>query len=80
MKIEGLASLYPTVNKIAANAANGILLSNPGIKKAVSSRRIPWPIAEAFVRAPEVTLAELLTITEVIGSPPIKPETRLPIP
>ncbi len=39
-------------------------------------RKNPWIMAEAFVLPPDCMLAELLTITWVIGSPPIIRKSR----
>src|SRR5688572_29331203 len=80
MNREGFANLYPTIIKIAAKHARGILFKSDGIRKAVKSSKIPWEMEDAFVRAPAATLAELLTITAVIGNPPISPLTILPSP
>ncbi len=76
----GLASLKPIMIRMAARQAIGILLSKEGIDTTATNKNMPWAIAESLVLAPAFTLAEVLTITEVIGRPPIKPEIRLPIP
>ncbi len=80
MMRDGFASLYPTINRMAARQASGILLSRPGIRPAVIKSRNPCTIADVLVLAPAATLAELLTITAVTGSPPIKPLTILARP
>src|SRR5688572_28159631 len=69
---EGLASLYPTIKRIAASDASGILFSKVGIANAVTNSNEPCTIADNRDRAPAATLAELLTITAVTGNPPIK--------
>ena len=75
-----MASLYPTNSNIAAKEANGIRFRKTGIIIADNNKIIPWNIADILVFPPELILAELLTITCVIGSPPIIPETIFPIP
>ena len=37
-------------------------------------------MADIFVLAPELIFADVLTITEVTGKPPSKPDTMLPTP
>ena len=41
---------------------------------------MPCIMADTLVLAPAETLAELLTTTEVSGSPPINPDTIFPMP
>src|SRR5690606_33627538 len=58
----------------------GILLRMPGIARIASSNSTPWDMADNLVLAPALIFAVVLTITEVIGSPPIIPEIMLPMP
>src|SRR5690606_5565061 len=76
----GLASLYPTTNRIAAKTDNGILFNNLGIRITEINNKNPCRIVDNFDLPPDCTLAELLTITCVIGKPPINPEIMFPVP
>ena len=76
----GLANLYPTINRMAAKLANGIIFKRLAIVRALNKRKKPCRMADIFVFAPKVILAVLRTITYVTGSPPIKPESKLPKP
>ena len=76
----GLASLYPTINKIAANTDKGILLSKKGIVTIDATKSIPCITAAILVFPPDCMLAELRTITCVTGKPPIIPDAIFPIP
>src|SRR5690606_31585677 len=64
----------------AANEARGILFKIKGIVTTAANKNIPWDTAAIFVFPPELTLAVVLTITEVIGKPPNKPLSMLPTP
>ena len=64
---------------MAANDANGILFINVGISSTNKNKKTPCNIAETLLLAPEATLAELRTITDVSGNPPINPLIILPI-
>ena len=64
----------------AASEASGIKLSTDGISATQNSNKNPWSIADIFVFAPAFTLADVLTITDVIGNPPISPEKIFPTP
>src|SRR4051794_41147236 len=68
------------MKRIAARQDNGIKFSQAGRNTTLTSNRAPWAIVASFVFAPALMLTELRTITVVIGSPPISPETRFPIP
>ena len=70
----------PLEEENAANEAKGIILKNWGILNAQINKRKPWMMAEYFDFPPDWILAELRTITCVIGRPPINPEMMLPIP
>ena len=50
------------------------------MEKAGTKNNKPWTLAEILLVAPALAFAEVLTTTEVIGKPPIKEETKLPIP
>src|SRR6476660_10581312 len=63
-KIDGLASLYPTISKTAANVANGILLSKKGMDTTQINSKMPWIIVDAFDFAPALLLADVRTTTE----------------
>src|ERR1043165_6716364 len=65
---------------MAANDDRGILFNKPGIIVTQINISKPCMIVEVLVFACAFILAELLTITLVIGKPPIKPEAILPIP
>ncbi len=75
-----LARRKPIIIKIAAKQAIGILFNRNGMVTTVSNRNTPCAIDDNLVLAPAFTFAEVLTITEVIGKPPINPERILPIP
>ena len=75
-----LTSLNPVKISTAASADKGILLNNPGIKTTQSKSKMPLIMVDFFDFAPAFTFTELLTITEAMGNPPIKPEIILPIP
>ena len=76
----GLANLYPTMINIAEREANGIR-DIMGIKNRIAIKsQNPCKIAEFFVLAPKLILAELLTMTCVNGKAPTKPHKRLPNP
>ena len=47
---------------------------------ALINKNTPCNMADNFVLPPKLIFAELLTITWVIGNPPIKPDTILPKP
>ena len=64
----------------AASADSGIKLSTAGINATDNNNHRPCMIVDALVSAPDITLAEDRTITEVTGKPPIMPETMLPLP
>lgn len=65
---------------MAAKDDKGILLSASG--RIITAKRInkPWKMVDTLVRAPAWILIEVLTITEVMGIPPIRPTTKLPHP
>ena len=65
---------------MAAKTDSGIIFNSVGIKITEISNRKPWIIAESLVLPLDCMLAELRTITCVIGKPPIKPDTILPAP
>ena len=75
-----LTSWTPMTISRPASAAIGICSARPAKGSANTSTHTPCMMAEARVRAPELTLAELRTITPVMGSPPIVPETTLAAP
>ena len=68
------------MQSMAANDADGIISNSVGKVNTDISNNIPWYIADICVFAFALILAELLTITMVIGRPPIRPEIALPIP
>ena len=76
----GLVSLKPTTIRIAAKDARGIMFMITGNIATATSNNRPWKIADILDLAPASMLAEPLTITAVIGKPPIKPEIMLPTP
>src|SRR5690606_20453698 len=78
--LAGSASLNPIRNRIAANVAMGILLSNMGMDKAHIKSRQPWTTVDNFDLAPADILAVDLTTTVVMGKPPKRPLTMFPIP
>ena len=51
-----------------------------GMKSNDNNNNKPWNIAAILVLPPAFTLAELLTITDVIGKPPKKPLIMFPVP
>ena len=65
---------------MAASDAKGIRFKICGIKITVIISNAPCTIADTFDFAPAFIFAELLTITCVIGNPPIKPEIIFPTP
>ena len=65
---DGFASLYPVKTRMAASEALGIIFSRPQMPQVKIIK--PCNIALILVRAPAFTLALLLTITLVNGSPP----------
>ena len=65
---------------MAAKADSGIWFSTPGMSITNASSKTPCIMAAIFVLPPEATFAELRTITEVTGRPPINPATILPTP
>jgi hypothetical protein len=76
----GFVSLKPTIIRIPARQDSGIICSTFGIRKKVRSRITPCEMVDALVRAPLLMFVELRTITEVTGSPPKMPETKLAVP
>ncbi len=76
----GLASLYPVAIRIAARDANGILFNWVAKNNTPSNKISPWMMLDSFDWAPALRLAVDLTMTEVNGKPPIKPEIILPVP
>src|SRR5688500_6743836 len=76
----GLARRKPIIIRIAARQAIGILFSRKGMLTTATSRNTPCAIADSFDFAPAATLADVLTITDVIGKPPTRPDNILPIP
>src|SRR5580704_7285709 len=65
---------------MAARHERGIALSQLGTNNTLPNSSTPCPIVESFVLLPALTFTELRTIAELIGSPPISPQHRLPIP
>ncbi len=59
---------------------SGIRFRIFGINATDNNNRRPCNTADIFVFAPALIFAEVRTITDVRGRPPIKPETILPIP
>ena len=51
-----------------------------GMLTTASSRNTPCAMVATLVRPPELMLAEVRTMTEVIGIPPIRPLSILPAP
>ena len=64
----------------ATNARVMAFILNPGIVTTATNKKVPCAIADNFVLAPAFILAVVLTITDVIGKPPINPESILPMP
>src|SRR6188508_751391 len=75
-----LASFKPIMIRIAARQAIGILFSKPGIDITAINKKTPCATADNLVFAPAFTLAVVLTITDVIGNPPIRPAKIFPTP
>ena len=65
---------------MAAREEYGILFNKAGINATHNNNNKPCMMVDDFVFAPALALAEVLTITEVIGNPPINPETMFPTP
>ncbi|MNT71380.1 hypothetical protein D3C72_2098590 [compost metagenome] len=65
---------------MAAKLASGMLLSSSANSNALSSNSTPCSKIDTRLRAPACTLAELRTITAVIGKPPSSPLMQLPTP
>src|SRR6218665_724229 len=65
---------------MAARAEIGICSMKPGNKATAKSNKTPWATADAFVREPACTLAELRTITAETGMPPKSPHVKFPAP
>ena len=63
-----------------ASAAMGICSTRPVSSAAKTSTHTPCITAEADVRAPELTLVVLRTITPVTGNPPSIPEVMFALP
>ena len=80
LKRTGLASLKPVTINTPASAESGIRFRTPGKNPTKTSSKKPWKIADRFVVARMLTFTELRTMTEVMGSPPIRPEQMLPTP
>ena len=80
LKTFGLASLKPVAISTAASAASGIRFSAPGMSSRQPRSSAPWKIVARRVRAPFAAFTELRTITEVIGRPPTRPASMLPVP
>ena len=64
----------------AASEARGILINKNGMVKTAPIKKIPCETAAIFVFPQDVTFAEVLTITEVMGIPPIKQLNMFPTP
>ncbi len=73
-------SFQPACTRMPASAGSGISASAEGSAAANSSSHTPCSTRDALVFAPALTLAELRTITAVIGSAPSRPQTVLPAP
>ncbi|MCY1182561.1 hypothetical protein D9M73_231260 [compost metagenome] len=73
-------SLTPVNTNTPAKLATGICCSTLLSATTKASNHKPWKIAEARVCAPAWTLAELRTITPVIGRAPSTPHSMLPMP
>src|SRR5471030_2600879 len=58
----------------------GILLISTAQVETKIRRKRPWKKLDQRVRAPLAILAVLLTISAIIGRPPIMPDTALPSP
>src|SRR5688572_29892038 len=80
MKTLGFDILKPIKIKLAARQSIVILFSKPGIEITATNNTVPCTIADNLVLAPAFILAVVLTITEVIGSPPSKPAKIFPTP
>src|SRR5688572_5000073 len=80
LKTFTLASFKPIMIRIAARQAIGILLSKEGMDITAINKKTPCATADNLVFAPALIFAVVLTITDVIGNPPRKPDRMLPTP
>ncbi|MNF13908.1 hypothetical protein D3C80_2159150 [compost metagenome] len=70
----------PVYTSTPARLATGICCSTLLSTTTKASSQTPCRIADRRVRAPAWTLAELRTITPVIGNAPNTPQSMLPKP
>src|SRR5262249_24685040 len=80
LKTLGEARRKPVITNIAARAAIGIRSITDDATSTKAKIKKPWKKLDQRVRAPAAILAVDLTISEIIGKPPINPETALPSP
>src|SRR5262245_20534291 len=65
---------------MTASTQYGILLMTGQRIRTASNSQMPCVNDDSRVRAPASALAELLTMTAVMGKPPARPLTKLPAP
>ncbi|COY85470.1 Uncharacterised protein [Mycobacterium tuberculosis] len=75
-----LTSWAPITMSRPASAALGISSTRLVNSDANSRIHTPCRIVDIRVRAPAATLAELRTMTPVMGSPPSNPDTTFALP
>src|SRR5271167_2733898 len=66
--------------RMAAKHERGARFKKRGTKVTAKSNNSPWTKEDLQVRPPEFTFADVRRTTEVIGRPPIIPETMFPTP
>src|SRR5271163_4450979 len=66
--------------RIAAKQERGVRFKKRGTNVTAKSNKSPWTKEDFQVRPPEFTFAEVRRTTEVMGRPPMSPETTFPTP